>query len=65
VHLLAEFNGIIGILNGFETHELAALSGLIYVTPIYAAWDDFVVGLEENAAIAEIIEERVDSRLDV
>ena len=35
------------------------------MAPIYAAGNHFVVGLKENAAIAKIIEEGVDGRLDV
>ena len=35
------------------------------MAPIHAAGNYFVVGLEENVAIAEIVEERVNSGLDV
>ncbi len=35
------------------------------MAPVYAAWNHFVVGLEENVAIVEIVEEGVNSRLDV
>lgn len=35
------------------------------MSPIYAPGHHFVVGLKENIAIAEIVEEGVDGRLDV
>ena len=35
------------------------------MAPIYATGNHFVVGLKENAAIAEIVEEGVNGRLDV
>ena len=35
------------------------------MAPIYAAGDHFVVGLEEDASIAEIVEKGVNGRLDV
>ena len=35
------------------------------MAPVYAAREDFVVGLEEDAAIAEIVEEGVYGWLDV
>lgn len=35
------------------------------MAPVYAAREDFVVGLEENVAVAEVVEEGVYGRLDV
>lgn len=33
--------------------------------PVDAAGDDFVVGLEEDIAVAEVVEQRVNGRFDV
>ena len=66
VHLFAELDCIVRVFNGFEAHEFAARGwGFVDVAPIDAAGDDFVVGLEEDAAVAEVVEEGVDGRLDV
>ena len=35
------------------------------MAPVYAAGDDFVVGLEEDTAVAEVVEEGVYGGLDV
>lgn len=35
------------------------------MAPVDAAGNDFVVGLEEDAAVSEVLEERIDGRLDV
>lgn len=35
------------------------------MSPVDAAGHDFVVGLEENITVAEVVEERVDGRFDV
>ena len=35
------------------------------MTPVYAAGDDFVVGLQEDGTVAEVVEERVDRGLDI
>ena len=65
-HLLAEFDGVVRVLDGLEAHKFAAGSGrFVDVAPVDAAWDDFVVGLEEDGAVAEVVEEGVDGRLDV
>ena len=65
MHLFSELDGIVGVLDGFEAHQLGTRAGLVDVLPVDAAGDDFIVGLQQDRAIAEIIEERVDGRLHV
>ena len=64
--MFPKLNSVISVLNGFEAHELCAgCGGFVDVFPVDAAGDDFVVSLEEDAAVAEVVEERVDGRFDV
>ena len=66
MHLLAELDGVVGVLDGLEAHELAAAGGgLVDVAEVDAARHDFVVRLQEDGAVAEVVEEGVHGGLDV
>jgi hypothetical protein len=65
MHLFAKLDGIVCVFDGFETHQFAAFPGFVDVLPIDAAGYDFVVGLEENAAVAEVVEEGIHCRAHV
>lgn len=65
-HLLAELDGVICVLDGLEAGDFAAGGGrLVHVAPVDAAGDYFVVGLQEDGAVGEVVEEGVDGRLHV
>lgn len=65
-HLFAELDGVVCVLDGLEAHKFRAGRGaFVDVAPIDRAGDNFVVGLEEDGAVGEIVEEGVDCRLDV
>ena len=65
-HLFAELDGVVCVFDGFEAHELGARGGtLVHVPPVDAAGDDLVVGLQEDGAVAEVVEEGYDGGLDV
>jgi len=65
VHLFAELDGIICVFDGFETHQFAAFSRFVDVLPVDAAGYDFVVSLQEDATVAEVVKEGVHRRADV
>ncbi|KAL8962759.1 MAG: hypothetical protein Q9193_000878, partial [Seirophora villosa] len=66
-HLLAEFDGVVGVLDRFEARDFAAARGwgFVHVAPVDAASYNFVVRLQEDGAVSEVVEERVDCGLDV
>lgn len=64
--LLAEFDGVVCVFDGLESHEFVAVCGaLVRVSPIDGSGNDFVVGLEENGSVAEVVEEGYNGRLNV
>jgi hypothetical protein len=64
--LLSELHGVVGVLDGLESHQLASVSrGLVDMSPVYGAGDDFIVGLKQDGSVPEIVEQGVDGRLDV
>ncbi len=65
MHLFAELDGVVCVFDGFETHQFAAFAGFVDVLPVDAAGDHFVVSLEENAAVAEVVEEGVHCWADI
>ena len=66
MQLFTEFDGVVCVFDGFDAHEFAAgWGGFVDVSPVDAAGDDFVVGLEEDGAVSEVVEEGVDGGLDV
>ena len=65
MHLFAEFDGIIRVFDGFKAHQFTAFSGLVYMPPVHATFDDFVVSLEEDAAVAKVVEEGIHGWLDI
>lgn len=65
-HLFAKLDGVICIFDGLEAGDFGTGGrGFVHVAPVDGAGDDFIVGLEKDGAVREVVEERVDSRLDV
>jgi hypothetical protein len=64
--LFAEFDCVVGIFNGFEMRHVASAGGfLVHVAPIDTVGNDFVVGLEEDLSVAEVVEKADYGGLDV
>lgn len=65
-HLLAQFDGVVRVLDGLEAHQFpTGRRRLVDVTPVHASGDDFLIRLQEDGAISEIIEEGIDGRPNV
>ncbi len=65
LNLLAELDGVVGVLEGLEAHQLLAFAWLVHVSPVYAARNDLVVCLQNDCAVLEVLVERLYNRFDV
>ena len=60
-HLLSQLDGVVGVLDRFEAHQFPTRRwGLVDMAPVDAAGDNFVVGLQEDSAVTEVVEQGVD-----
>lgn len=63
--LFAEFDGVVCVFDGFEAGEFRVFARFVDVFPVDGAGEDFVVGLQEDTAVAEVVEEGIHSGADV
>lgn len=65
MYLLAELDCVVCVFESLEAHQLLAFPWLVDVAPVYTAWNDLVVCLQNDGTVLEVLVEVLYHRLDV